>query len=308
MSVLSDSEIRRRIALGELVPGGLDERATECSYSFVPGKAFLAGQAAAPIDFVATPTADVFVNPGEMIWVRTLEAVKIPHDVVGFWWQTNTLSRKGLMLVNMSMVEPGYQGDLACLFVNFGNDKIVIDSHTIVAKMVFATVSGTVAHPFTGRPKRPDYDATIRQLAVSQPSSFLQIGEISINLQQARLEALKAVQEEGNAVKAAAARELTTARAEALETFKNEDVPSALRKSYIWAGAGFIILTAALVAGDWIRANMLTDVKSVARSEAESVLQEQVTISGTPSSQERQALLQQIDALTKRIEMLEKKP
>jgi deoxycytidine triphosphate deaminase len=57
-----------------------------------------------------------------MVWIRTRDKVKIPNDMVGFWWQTNTLSRQGLMLVNMSMVEPGYEETLLA-FCEFWQHK-----------------------------------------------------------------------------------------------------------------------------------------------------------------------------------------
>jgi deoxycytidine triphosphate deaminase len=155
MSVLSDSEIRRRIGLGELVPGGDLAFATECSYSFVPGSAFLAGSTDIPLEFPGLDgKASVVVRPGEMIWIRTRDSVAIPNDIVGFWWQTNTLSRKGLMLINMSMVEPGYKGDLACLFGNFGKGDVLISPRTFIAKMVFAELNGGVFHPFSNSTRR----------------------------------------------------------------------------------------------------------------------------------------------------------
>jgi deoxycytidine triphosphate deaminase len=116
VTVLSDLEIRRCIAAGNLVPGGDTACISECSYSFRPGRGFIAGDDTDPVEFqTAVGPTRLTVHPGKMVWIRTRDKVKFPNDMVGFWWQTNTLSRQGLMLVNMSMVEPGYEGDLACL-------------------------------------------------------------------------------------------------------------------------------------------------------------------------------------------------
>ena len=38
------------------------------------------------------------------------------------------------MLVNMSMVDAGYEGSLACLFVNFGRQPLDIDPGMTVAR------------------------------------------------------------------------------------------------------------------------------------------------------------------------------
>lgn len=196
MAVLSDSEILEYMDNGHLVLGGEKSRATECSYSFVSGVAFIPGEITGPIQFPGTNgNAEVTVKPGQMIWIRTRESVKIPRDLVGFWWQTNSLSRKGLMLVNMSMVEPGYEGDLACLFVNFAKSTVVISATTPIAKMIFMPLIGAVASPFTGHTSRQRYDDALRQLAIDQPKSFLQIAELSTELGEAKMAAIAEIRQ-----------------------------------------------------------------------------------------------------------------
>jgi len=302
MAILSDSEIQQRITDGGLIAGGDMTRASQCSYSFVAGVAFHPGRADAPINF----PGEAIVKPGEMIWIRTLETVKMPDGLVGFWWQTNGLSRQGLMLVNMSMIEPGYEGDLACLFVNFGKSAIPINKETVIAKMVFSEVVGRVLSPIAYRSTRQAYDADLRALTINQPPSFLQISELAANVEAARASALQAIKDAEIASTADAKAVFDKQRNDSLDTFK-ANIPKAVLQSAAWAGAALALLTAATVGANWAEGKLFPNVKTVARSEAEQALGERLSVSATPDSAQSEQLSQQIKLLNARIAALEQK-
>jgi deoxycytidine triphosphate deaminase len=302
MAVLSDLEIIRRIAEEELILFGDPRRASECSYAFVPGAAFHPGSEAPSVTF----PGEVIVKPGEMIWIRTKERVTIPKTLVGFWWQTNGLSRRGLMLVNMSMVEPGYQGDLACLFVNFGKSAVPISTDTPIAKMVFSPIQGEVANLFGYASTREGYDAQLRELSLNQPPSFLQIGDLAANVQAARAAAIADIQAEAVKSTAAAKSDISDQRTQALKDFK-ADIPKAIWQSAAWAVAALALLTAASTGADWIKGNLLPNVRSTARAEAEDVLRSRLSISAAPTSQSAQAIDRKLTDLSARLTTLERK-
>jgi deoxycytidine triphosphate deaminase len=306
MAVLSDGEIRRLMRAGGLIDGGDLARASECSYSFVPGAAFLPGDLEPPIEFPGLyGQAEVIVRPSQMIWIRTLERVRIPDDLVGFWWQTNGLSRKGLMLVNMSMVEPGYQGDLACLFVNFGRSNVIINPETIIAKMVFQDLRGRLIHPYRRTFSRGDYDHQLRELALQLPKSFLQVGDLMTDLTAARTDAMAAIRQAGIDQTAATKTAMASARDDALTDFKN-DIPKAVRGSFFWAVGAIALLTAATLGADKIKGVLFPDTKAVAQAAADEALKNRMTISAAPLSADDVALHAQIDALNKRLDKLDK--
>ncbi len=310
MTVLSDAEICERIRKNELVPGGDKALAQECSYSFLPGKAFLPGTDKPAVDFLWSPAETrVVVEPGKMVWVRTRDRVKIPTNIVGFWWQTNTLSRKGLMLVNMSMVEPGYAGDLACLFVNFGSSSVIIDAKTVVAKMVFVDMRGPAHQSFEGVKTREEYDRELAQLAINQPSSFLQVGDMMTSLKTQRDEAVAAIGSVAATVETEAKASLAAAQVAALAQFQT-DIPGTLKKHAGLAIGIVALLTIGMSAStllvDWLKGSLFPDTEKVARAEAEKALGDRVVVTGTANSPENGALIKEVRELNSRIEKLEK--
>ena len=316
MGIISESRLKDSILKGELIINGNIDRVQQCSYSFVSGRIFMAGYEMPPSDFtVMEGIKEVIVRPGEMVWISTLEQVKIPKDLAGFWWQTNSLSREGLMLINMSMVEPGYQGNLACLFVNFGNKVILIHPETVIAKLVFTEISGFVENPVEYSPTLQEYDGKLRKLSVNQPKTFLQIGDIKKNIDSSKDEAIleidkyyKLLTEKHSSslqkVMEGYKSELSQTREEYMKLFHEDIKKSIFGSSYVAAGA-IVIITLSLFLSDWIRGKVTPDVNEVARREVESVLRDRVVSSGNPDEAATTLILKSYDDLRSRLDKLE---
>jgi len=183
MSILNDETLSQAIGNGDLIVGGDVRNVKYCAYQFTPEKIIAPGEQGEIYDWT-TPTADshYVIKPGALVWIRTRGVVKMPANLSAFYWQTNTLSRKGLMLVNSSMVEPGYEGPLACLFANFGKQPITINPETPVAKLIFIGLNSDAAVPLDLTRSNIEYDRSLKEVAVAAPESFLQLSDLTRNL------------------------------------------------------------------------------------------------------------------------------
>lgn len=284
--ILSDATIQEMIGKGGLVIGGDPTRARHNSYPFRAGKVFHPGPDGEVVDWSRQDgPPDTRVLPGQMVWVRVRECVKLPNDLCALWWQTNTLSRNGLMLVNMSMVEPGYEGPLACLFVNFGKEPVVLYPETEVAKLVFARLDQPAASPFTYRTSVEAYDRALRDLAVRSSPSFLQVAELTSQLKLERQSALAEIQnatedagrklrndagEVDRALKASAdehARELAEKQRQMLDQYEGDVRKATLR----WLGIPGVVLIFLLALLNYVPA-----VKSLLRPNLDARIRDEV--------------------------------
>ena len=176
------------------------------------------------------------------------------------------------MLINMSMVEPGYEGPLACLFVNFGKDSILLYPENVIAKLVFVRLKGDVDQPLKVTKTIPAYDQDIHDAANIAPTSFLQMVDFSEQLNRDRDSAIESVK---SAASEAKEKELDKLR---------EDTPKAIAKSFGWAAVGFLILVAATTAVPWVQSFFTPDLSAVIDGKVEKALAKKLILEVGPQN------------------------
>jgi len=119
MTVLSDKTIKEMIEDNKLIPNGNVDNATHCSYEFT---AVLMVRGSSHEEEEITGSG-VVIEPAQLGWIKAREEISMPPNMVGLWIQTQTLARKGLLLLNITIIEPGYKGPLSAVLVNFGEKK-----------------------------------------------------------------------------------------------------------------------------------------------------------------------------------------
>jgi dUTPase len=78
------------------------------------------------------------VPPQGMVVVVTKESFKLKDkNIVGFTTVKNALSRKGIMAVNIGIVDPGYDGPISSILINFGKSSFEIKSGDTFLRMTF---------------------------------------------------------------------------------------------------------------------------------------------------------------------------
>lgn len=169
MAVLSDKTIKERIAENKLIPGGDPDRATHCSYEFTAASILRGGSPKAE-----QVTESVVIEPAQLVWIRAREEISIPPNMVGLWIQTQKLARDGLLLLNISLIEPGYKGPLSAVLVNFGKEPVPISPRTKIAKVMFLPLDGDAANLVEGCGSE-EYNDHLAKMALAGPTTFLQL-------------------------------------------------------------------------------------------------------------------------------------
>lgn len=274
MGALSDGEIKERIAAGGLVIGGDPNSADASSYEFRAGAIIRTGDdpSSSLVDWAGddTGTAVYSVAPGELVWVRTSETVDMPDDLCAFWWQTNRLSRLGLMLINMTMVEPGYKGPLACLFANFGQRHVEITRDTVVARLVFFDLNRSAERPFSRRMTPSEYDRALVTSATSAPRKFLDLESLSGDVKRQLDEAVALLDRRKEHLTQDLERAAAKAGEDATKTF-TDDTKGTMLRATGWGLAAVALLTVASLAAGWIK-NQVTPTPDDVRTQVEDTL------------------------------------
>lgn len=324
MSVFSDNTILAKFS--QLIREGDVDRVRGCAYSFVAGKIFPSPQPEHPaqrtvvdwtsMDVSAWPGEDAYeICPGELVSLRTRESVKMPADVCGIWNQTDSLSREGLMLVNLSAVPPGYEGHLTCTFVNFGKNRVRIQPDTRVAKLMFLSLDVAV-NKLSGVWETRKYDSKIAKMASESPATFLQISEQSRALKELIADGAAKIKKITEDLGIDASRELASKLTEAKDDFK-KSAEIDMRGVVFKAAPLALCAIALLTVGQWLATKFLTDnVEIVARQRADEIearINKQLETTGPKpvfvysGSEESRALLARMKTLEGEIQTLKAK-
>lgn len=286
MAVLSDGEIRDLIVNQQMIDNAAESNIFACSYQFRPGVVISTGSDSAPEsvrDWTgATTSTDVYrIKPGELIWVRTVERVAMPNDVCAFWWQTNRLSRQGLMLVNMSMVEPGYHGPLACLFVNFGREPVTLQPKTVIAKLVFNRLGAAAERPLEMDPTTLQYDQDLILAAMDAPATFLDVGAFDTSLNAKRDTAIADMGQALDMFKKQLADEAESVKKDTQGQFQ-KDANSLIRRVLGAAAIGFALVILAMTFVPWLQANVQPSLSNQIQQQVNNALTERLIGSTSP--------------------------
>jgi deoxycytidine triphosphate deaminase len=185
--ILSDHEIKIRVAKDKLLEFHEPELIKYCGYELTLGKG------------VEPDTGDLLsiepksrwwralqkrpkcfvVNPSETMIAITKEKLNMPHDLCATYGQLNRWANRGLMLLNTSVVEPGYSGPLTCVLVNFSSQRITLVPGESIAKVNFHSVQGTPDRLYANNlPSEEQYDAMASKMATNLPKSLLDISGV----------------------------------------------------------------------------------------------------------------------------------
>ncbi len=147
--VLSNQEILSKISYEQLVEHADFRNVKNCSYTMRIGEIY-EPESGCQIDLdqvisdenqVSKKRLNYIIRPAEILVIKTLERVHIPLDLCASYTALHSLASQGLQLINSSMIEPGYTGNLSCFIVNFSNEEVSFDKNNDIVKIVFYKLS-----------------------------------------------------------------------------------------------------------------------------------------------------------------------
>ncbi|NJO02525.1 MAG: hypothetical protein HC880_13285 [Bacteroidia bacterium] len=138
--VLSNQEVYRLINYENLIEGADLSNVKNCSYTMKIGEVY-EPDSGYVLDLEQAEAGRKRVNyvirPSEVLIVKTKERINTPLNLCASYTALQSLASQGLLLINSSMVEPGYHGNLSCFIVNFSREDICFEKNADIVKLVF---------------------------------------------------------------------------------------------------------------------------------------------------------------------------
>src|ERR1017187_3518099 len=181
--VLSDSEIKKRVKDEKLLEHHVPSGIKYCGYELTLGKGVepdtgnvlsLADKSRSWRSLKGSAKCFV-INPSETMIAITKETLNMPKDLCASYGQLNRWANRGLMVLNTSIVEPGYKGPLSCVLVNFSSQRITLSPGDPIAKLNFQTVQGELDQIYKDKFTPEEYEQVVSKMATNLPVSLLDI-------------------------------------------------------------------------------------------------------------------------------------
>lgn len=96
-----------------------------------------------------TSRTEVDLEPGDTVFVRTVETVKLPDNMVAAVQLRNSRIRQGLSL-EAPLYQPGHHTKIFFRVTNASRQKIHLDTTKGIAYLVFLPLGESVAKPYNG--------------------------------------------------------------------------------------------------------------------------------------------------------------
>lgn len=116
------------------------------------------------------------LKPNELIIFQTREVVKMPLDLSATYAALDSVAKQGVLLINASMVEPGYEGYLSGVLLNFSSRSFYISPNMEIVKISFSEVTGGVQDKL--HEKIDNYTEQLQEKAQYYTQTFLDIDRI----------------------------------------------------------------------------------------------------------------------------------
>lgn len=77
------------------------------------------------------------LEPGGMVRVISKESLHLPNTITGHVLLKNDLCTKGVLAINIGVVDPGYEGQISSTLINFGREKFPVEKGTAFLRVSF---------------------------------------------------------------------------------------------------------------------------------------------------------------------------
>lgn len=169
---------------------------TNCTYSLTIGEIIKPETGEVKCNTLETskyivPQGPHILKPNECVLVVTAETVQMPQKLMASYTPLNRNARIGLMLINPSVIEPGYSGPLSCVLFNLSADDIPLSIGKEIAKIVFFQLSEAPEDPKPFKQEKEAYTTALSEVAIKYHQSFMNIDGLVDKAQKAAVEGVK---------------------------------------------------------------------------------------------------------------------
>lgn len=138
-----------------------------------------------------------------MVVVVSRERLEMPKDTLAHCLPHTSLQNQGVMSFGHGIVDPGYEGRISCMLVNFGADELTLDEDDSFLRLAFHEIEPlqdeTIVNEFRRLYLVSDdlYISRCREMARDLPNTFLDVPELSRRIAEERIGGMERIMGKG---------------------------------------------------------------------------------------------------------------
>jgi deoxycytidine triphosphate deaminase len=122
----------------------------------------------------ASGSSDYNLPPGGTVRVVSTESLKLPTDITGHALLKNELCRKGILALNIGVIDPGFEGPISSTLINFGKRDFQVTKGTAFLRISFHRCPQSPKAAKSAKYDRKKYIAGVKdEVAAYMAASFL---------------------------------------------------------------------------------------------------------------------------------------
>jgi deoxycytidine triphosphate deaminase len=126
----------------------------------------------------ASESSDYTLPPGGTVRVVSKELLKLPNDITGHALLKNELCRKGVLAINIGVIDPSFQGPLSSILINFGRGDFMVKQGDPFLRISFHRCPVSPKAVNSASYNRQQYVSNVRQeVAAYMAPTFLNMEE-----------------------------------------------------------------------------------------------------------------------------------
>jgi len=117
--------------------------------------------------------------PQGMAIVVFKEKIKLSENIIGFAHVKTSLTQKGIMATNIGIIDPGYNGFLSTLLINFGNDTHSLHKGEAYLRLTFNKINDEYQSDNSKLVQFPDYLKSRQSDTDNLSEKFLNLSSVN---------------------------------------------------------------------------------------------------------------------------------
>lgn len=114
------------------------------------------------------------IRPQQIVVIVSRETIKIPLGFVGYVMPKTSLCNEGILVFNTGLVDPGYEGRISTVAINFSRTPIPLDIGQVFLRFVLHKLEGN-GNDERDRTAPGPADSALARRSVNYPPTFLDV-------------------------------------------------------------------------------------------------------------------------------------